>query len=104
MAFMQRSQVADVQLGVCLSRRRRRARSGRDGARHEASRFVPQGEPSERLSPFRHNVRLRLRRDEAASAIAADLAALHQVLLADAFVQSIENESASAGDTNPPRA
>jgi hypothetical protein len=55
---------------------------------------VPQGAPSERLSPFRHNVRLRLRRDEAASAIAADLAALHQVSLADAeaFVQSIENE------------
>lgn len=73
---------------------------------HIAERKMPQGEPSERLSPFRHNVRLRLRRDEAARAIAADLAALHQVPLADAeaFVQSIENESASAGDTNPPPA
>jgi hypothetical protein len=49
--------------------------------RQEASRYVPQGSPSERLAPFQHNVRLRLRGDEAASAIAADLAATHQVPL-----------------------
>jgi hypothetical protein len=72
----------------------------------EASRFVPQGTPSERLTPFRHNVRLRLRRDEPASAIAADLAAVHQVPLADAeaFVQSIEGDSLAAPEAAPPPA
>jgi hypothetical protein len=66
--------------------------------RKEASRVVPQGSPSERLAPFQHNVRLRLRRDEDASTIAADLAALHQVPLSDAeaFVQSIASEGSGA--------
>jgi hypothetical protein len=66
--------------------------------RKEASRVVPEGSPGERLAPFQHNVRLRLRRDEPASTIAVDLAALHQVPLADAeaFVQSIENEAREA--------
>ena len=66
--------------------------------RREATRYVPQGAPSERLGPFRHNVRLQLRRGEEASLIAAELAARHQVPLADAeaFVQSIENEAPAA--------
>lgn len=74
----------------------------RHDERREASRFVPQGTPSERLSPFRHNVRLRLRRHEDPSAVAEDLARLHHVPLADAeeFVQALEREAdvaASAG-------
>jgi hypothetical protein len=70
----------------------------RTGERKEASRFVPQGSPGEILAPFRHNVRLRLRRDEAPAAIAADLAATHQVPLDDAtaFVSSIETEAATS--------
>ena len=66
--------------------------------RREATRITPHGTPSERLAPFRHNVRLRLRRDEAPSAIAKDLAALHEVPLADAeaFVASVENEAEAA--------
>jgi hypothetical protein len=65
--------------------------------RKEASAFVPQGSPSERLAPFRHNVRLRLRRDETPAVIAADLATTHQVPLDDAtaFVNSIETEAAT---------
>jgi hypothetical protein len=67
--------------------------------RKQAVRFTPQGSPSERLGPFRHNVRLRLRRDELPSAIAADLAATHEVALADAeaFVQAIEGELVDQG-------
>jgi hypothetical protein len=69
--------------------------------RREAARFVPQGPASARLAPFRHNVRLRLRREEAASAIAEDLAQLHQVPLADAeeFVQAIEREAEPTAST-----
>lgn len=68
--------------------------------RREAARFVPQGTPAERLSPFRHNVRLRLRRDEAPADIAADLASTHQVELADAeaFVRSVEGEVVAAAE------
>jgi hypothetical protein len=59
--------------------------------RREAARFVPEGSASERLAPFRHNVRLRLRRDEDAARIATDLAETHEVPLADAqaFVQDL---------------
>jgi hypothetical protein len=66
--------------------------------RKEAATVVPQGTPAERLAPFRHNVRLRLRRDEAPAAIAADLASTHQVPLDDAaaFVSSIESEPATS--------
>jgi hypothetical protein len=74
--------------------------------RKEASRFVPQGSASERLSPFRHNVRLRLRRDEEPSRIAADLAETHQVALSDAeaFIRSIEDEAGPAAQPAPPTA
>ena len=63
-------------------------------ARRQASRFVPEGSPVERLSPFRHNVRLRLRREESVGHIAADLASTHEVPLADAesFVLGIQSE------------
>lgn len=66
--------------------------------RKEASRVVPEGTPSERLAPFRHNVRLRLRRDEEPAAIAADLAETHQVPLDDAtaFVSGIATEAATS--------
>jgi hypothetical protein len=66
--------------------------------RKEGSRFVPQGSPGEILAPFRHNVRLRLRREETPAAIAADLAATHQVPLDDAtaFVSSIATEAATS--------
>lgn len=66
--------------------------------RKEATTFVPQGPPIERLAPFRHNVRLRLRREETPAAIAADLASTHQVPLDDAtaFVSSIQSEPATS--------
>jgi len=65
--------------------------------RQDSARFVREGSASERLAPFRHNVRLRLRRDEGPNAIATDLAATHHVPLADAeaFVLEIENEVAA---------
>lgn len=68
--------------------------------RREAARFIPEGTPSERLAPFRHNVRLRLRRDEVPSDIAADLASTHHVELADAeaFVRDIEGEAVPAAE------
>jgi hypothetical protein len=68
------------------------------------ARFVAEGSASERLLPFRHNVRLRLRRDEDAVRIAADLAQTHQVPLADAeaFVQElIDREFADAPQPAP---
>lgn len=63
--------------------------------RREKSRFVPEGTPSERLAPFRHNVRLRLRREEPAERIARDLMSTHDVPLedAEAFVREVESES-----------
>ncbi|HVY25936.1 MAG TPA: hypothetical protein VHB79_05265 [Polyangiaceae bacterium] len=66
--------------------------------RKEASQVVPEGSPGERLAPFRHNVRLRLRRDETPAAIAADLAATHRVPLDDAtaFVSSIATEATAS--------
>lgn len=69
--------------------------------RREAARFVPQGTPLERLSPFRHNVKLRLRREEPAGLIAADLASTHEVPLADAeaFVLGIQSELVPALDS-----
>jgi hypothetical protein len=65
--------------------------------RKDAARLVPEGTPRERLAPFRHNVRLRLRREELPGAIAADLAATHEVPLADAeaFVHGVALESAA---------
>ena len=66
----------------------------RDGeARRDSLRVIPQGDPRERLAPFRHNVRLRLKREDAAR-IAADLAETHEVPLMDAqaFVHSVEQE------------
>jgi hypothetical protein len=65
-------------------------------ARKETTRVEPQGTPGERLAPFRHNVRLRLKREDAAR-IAADLADTHEVPLpdAEAFVQSVEQEFAA---------
>jgi hypothetical protein len=72
--------------------------------RREGAGFVPEGTASERLTPFRHNVRLRLRRDEDAARIAADLAATHHVPLADAqaFVQElIDSEFADAPEAAP---
>jgi hypothetical protein len=67
--------------------------------RKQASRVTPEGAPGERLAPFRHNVRLRLRRDELPSAVATDLASTHEVPLADAeaFVKSVEDELATSG-------
>ncbi len=44
----------------------------------------PQGSPRDRLAPFRHNVRLRLRAGEPPTQIAEDLARVHDVPLADA--------------------
>jgi hypothetical protein len=64
--------------------------------RKVATHVEPQGTPSERLAPFRHNVRLRLKREDA-ERIAADLAETHEVPLSDAqaFVHSVERESAA---------
>jgi hypothetical protein len=69
--------------------------------RRAAMRFVPRGNPLERLSPFRHNVKLRLRREEPVGAIAADLASTHEVSLADAeaFVLGIQSELVPALDS-----
>jgi hypothetical protein len=77
---------------------------GRMVERREFRPVVPQGSPEERLAPFRHNVRLRLRRNESARSIAEDLAELHQVPLRDAetFVQSVERESAATSGTAAP--
>ncbi|MDF3070071.1 MAG: hypothetical protein K0R38_5672 [Polyangiaceae bacterium] len=73
------------------------------GQRRDSSRFVPEGTPSERLARFRHNVRLRLRREEAVERIVADLMSTHDVPRADAeaFVRDIENESELAAAPAP---
>jgi hypothetical protein len=62
--------------------------------RREATRFVPEGSPEDRLAPFRHNVRLRLRRGEDPGVVAVDLAETHQVPVgtAEAFVSGVERE------------